>query len=73
MMGVFAVALSARSRRMASMPEIFGNWMSMRIRSGSLSSATATPASPSCASISWYGVPLSRARTILRFISLSST
>ena len=50
--GVVAVAASARSRRVASMPEIFGSWMSMRIRSGRASSAFATPASPSYASMS---------------------
>ena len=42
MMGVFAVACSARSLRVASSPEIFGSWMSIRIRSGRDSSAIVT-------------------------------
>jgi putative DNA primase/helicase len=43
MIGVAAIEGSARRRRIASMPEIFGSWMSMRMRSGRASSAFATP------------------------------
>ncbi len=50
MIGVVAVADSERSMRVASMPEIFGSWMSIRIRSGRSSTAFFRPDSPSCAS-----------------------
>src|SRR5262245_33756138 len=48
--GMLAVRGSARSRRVASSPDSFGSWTSIKMRSGSSRLATASPSSPSAAS-----------------------
>src|SRR5204862_864581 len=56
MMGTAAVRGSLRSCRVASSPDILGSWMSIRMRSGGVASAEATPSSPSSASRRRYVV-----------------
>jgi hypothetical protein len=52
MIGTWAVAGSERIARVASRPDSFGSWTSMRTRSGTSRRAVATPSGPSTASIS---------------------
>jgi hypothetical protein len=73
MIGMRAVVGSCRIRRVASRPDRLGSWTSMRMTSGCVSIAVATPCSPSVASRSRYVVELRSWRTIFRLNSLSST